>query len=1071
MKAILHTTYSYADAISQVVSLFNDKSRDIDEKNFIFAPEKSTLILESLLTSSKGGYFNTRVFSFGKYLKYFMPKSTVLSREGSVMAIRKIIGENEDKLKCFSTRSIGIAENLYDSIALLKSAKVSFFDLENAIKKVDGVLKDKLTDLHLIYFEYEKYLSTGFYDQSSMLSLIPSLLESDENLKNTDVYLVGFDSWTAQAREIVSTLIKKAKSVTAVLVAGENDGVYTNETVNAFTDIAKKLNAEIVVKEPIKASQKEQRAVLYGLYSERAYSSVPVKTDKVKLYECPTIKEEVEYFAKKIKKAVVENGARYLDFTIAVSDEEKYSMPIESVFKDYEIPYYFDKKKKFSSHPLASLVISLLDANRKNFSQKETLDLVKNPLFLSDKNLLDDFENIVIYKNLKFDKFFKPFSDREDILSIQKMLESSRFTANGQVKVDHLIENIHAFCQNLNVEEKLNEASKILEKTDPVYADYNKKAYSVLTEILNTAKTVLSSTQISLKDFKMLLASAFSASEITIIPSVIDAVFIGGFREVGGAKNKNLFVLGLNGNVPEIKQDIAVLSDGDISRLEELKVIIEPKVKAVNAREREIFSTALSTFDETLCLSYSLADTNGKAMKKSDSIIYLSKIFSLEEINIRNKKYFNQDFFLTEDYLTTFTAEKNFACKAGEYRDGAISDFTAPTAYLTVAKELYGDNAFAVNLLLNDNVEIATSKIVDKNLIIKNEVSVSTIEKFYSCPFKCFMENGIKVQEREIGEVKPTDSGNFIHLFTEKYANKFASGLIKSEEDSDKITLEILNEITQVEEYARFNEDEVTQNALERLYNEAKKLSKVLYYQLKNTEFKVLDAEAEFGVGKKYPPIPLKTNSGEVYVRGKIDRVDKADKYFRIVDYKTGSASVDDDEFFMGKKIQTYLYLNAFLNDDNFPAGSYYFKISDDYTSKSDETNAQLIGKTLHSNEVFLKTDTAVLNDEKSKIISGKIDKKGNIKKTNSFADEKEMNARVEYAKFVTERGASYIKDGFILATPYESKDGTKSTCDYCPFGAVCGYEKNVTKGARAHIDANTDMIIKAVENENGGEN
>ena len=80
------------------------------------------------------------------------------------------------------------------------------------------------------------------------------------------------------------------------------------------------------------------------------------------------------------------------------------------------------------------------------------------------------------------------------------------------------------------------------------------------------------------------------------------------------------------------------------------------------------------------------------------------------------------------------------------------------------------------------------------------------------------------------------------------------------------------------------------------------------------------------------------------------------------------------------------------------------------------------------------------------------------------------MRARIEYAKLITEKGASYIKEGFITATPYEDKDGNKSTCDYCQFGAVCGYEKNLSKGTREHIKADAKTIIWAIKNKDGGD-
>ncbi|MBO7187462.1 MAG: PD-(D/E)XK nuclease family protein [Clostridia bacterium] len=1068
MKAILHTTYSYWRAIELASEIISNAGDSLKTRNFIFTPEKNTLILESLITEKTGGYLNTRVFSFGKYLKYFMPNGTVLKREGSVMAIKKIIGENESALKCFKVRSVGIAENLYDSIALLKSAKVNPSEVLSASNSVDGVLKDKLCDLALIFGKYEEYLGNGYYDQSAMLSCIPELLENDKDIKNTNVYLVGFDSWTAQARAIVETLIKNAKSVTAVSVYGENDGVYINETATAFISIAKSLSVTPTVFETEKPLLKEHSALLAGLYSEKAYSAVPIKSEKVKLFEAPDIKSEVEFFVKKIKKQVVDFGARYSDFAIAVSDDKRYSQAIESVFYDYGVPYYFDKKKKFSSHPLSHLIIDFLEVNRKNFKREEVLNLIKNPLFCFDKNLADEFENFVIYKNIKFDKFLTPFNTSvKEVEALREKLVSSRFNANGMMKVDRLIDIIEEFCDKIGVKDTLNKASEILAESDPVYADYTLKAYSVLEEILQTARVVLCGVSLSVKDFALILLSAFNASEITIIPSVNDAVFIGGYRECGGAKKKTLFALGLNGNAPEIKQDIAVLSDGDITKLEQLKIIIEPKVSAVNAREREVFSTALTAFSDELYLSYSLENIDGKALKKSDILNYIEKIFSLKAKSVRQENALKADLIdYADDYLYSKSAEKSFALDIGSFKEKISNDITAPTAYYYALNDTLGEDNIAKELLENIKTEVVSVAENAKNLTVKDKVSVTTIEKFYSCPFRCFMESGIGISERKVGEIKPNDSGNFLHAFTELYAKSFANNEITSLSKSDEKAKEILLELSKIEEFARFKEDLETDNALTRLIEEGVRLSRELYYQLTNTEFKVLEAEAEFGEGKKYPPIILKTDACDIKVRGKIDRIDKSDKYYRIIDYKTGSANASDAELFVGKKVQTYLYLNAFKTDESVPAGSYYFKVSDDYSS-SEEKDPQLIGKTIGTMEVFSKTDTALKTGEKSRIIKGKIDTKGNLSKINTFISEEGMVARMEYAKRVCEKGVQFIKDGFVLATPFVTS--RSSTCDYCPYGAVCGYEEDISGVGRKELNISEKTIIQAV-NDKGEE-
>ena len=53
-----------------------------------------------------------------------------------------------------------------------------------------------------IYEEYEKVLlKKGYVDQNTYLDELPEIIRS-EDLSNVNVFLVGFDSFTKQAREI-----------------------------------------------------------------------------------------------------------------------------------------------------------------------------------------------------------------------------------------------------------------------------------------------------------------------------------------------------------------------------------------------------------------------------------------------------------------------------------------------------------------------------------------------------------------------------------------------------------------------------------------------------------------------------------------------------------------------------------------------------------------------------------------------------------------------------------------------------------------------------------------------------
>lgn len=1050
MKAKLYTVPTYSQALIEASKLIAKTPRDIDKPVIVFTPVKNSMLLESFITELKGGYLNTRVFSFGKYIEYNGGFDGILSREGSVMVIRKILGASDGKLTCFKTCTVSLAENLYDSIALLKSAKVSREDLVNAINSTDGVLYAKLSDLLYIYEEYEKFLSTGYYDESDMISVMPNLLLKDETIPETEVFLVGFDSWTRQAREIVETLLQKAKSVTAVCVAGSNDGVYTNETADTFAMLATKLNIKFT-SESLGSNNALDGAILSGMYSEKAFGGVSVNSDRVELYESPTIFEEVEFLARTIRKGVL-GGGKYKDYTVAVGAPDDYADVIEKVFADYDIPYYFDQKKRFVTHPLAKLVLSYVDAFRKNLAQDAVLSLVKNPLFESDKNLTDKFENFVYKRNIKYNGFYRQFNDeREAVLDIEelrKKLVGHVLSCNGMATVDHYINSINGFLDGLGVEDKLSYYAALFAKTDPSEAEYTTKAIESLKQVLTFTSKLMGGVKLEVKEFLLLLKTGFSAMEISIIPQSNDAVYVGGYKDCGNATAKYLFAVGLNGAVPEVKQDIAVLSDNDITRLSQLKVIIEPKVRAVNAREREIFVTALAAFSDKLYLSYSTTGRNGKPIKKSEALMYLEKIFSLKAKSVL------MDNGSIDGYLSNGQASRLFATQVGKFKNGVITDFSGASAYYYATD----DKKTAQKIL--DSADVSFAKRLDNvgNVMVKEYVSASMLERFYSCPFRCFMDYGLKLTERETGEIKAQNSGNFIHLVVELYALAYKDGKIKTVEDSDKVTLSIVEDIVTKPEYAVYTDDLTTSNALNRLKEESFRVTRALYKQLTDTRFSVFGAEVKFGFdGSPFKPIHLKGKKAEAKVRGAVDRIDTFGKYFRVIDYKTGKAEMKDSELYMGQKLQLFLYLNAFANEESVPAGTYYYKLSDDYLNGAEEKPSQLDGKTVNIEEVLYASDTSCLPDEKSTITGVKISKP-----TTVVIDEDGLALRMKYAKTLSEKAVDYMSEGVSVASPHEQGEG--SSCQFCPYGAICGYEKDVSGSVRKSKNAGSAFMSAVLD-------
>ena len=256
------------DALAEAVA---PKARGLEGKNFIFTEEKTTLITERAILKRVGGTFNTRVFSMRRFLKSLYEPKDLLSKEGSVMLLRKIIGERAEELSCLKrARRKSLAPAVYECIAQLKSAKVGAEELRAAAARAEGLLKDKLSDIALLYEAYENAIDGRYKDQSNYLAALPALAE--RGVKSADVYVAAYSSFTRQEIEVVKSFMRCARSVTGYLVSGENEFAYTSEAAEAYRRAAREVGEELEIVS-LGGEEGVQRRILQNIFNPSFFRS------------------------------------------------------------------------------------------------------------------------------------------------------------------------------------------------------------------------------------------------------------------------------------------------------------------------------------------------------------------------------------------------------------------------------------------------------------------------------------------------------------------------------------------------------------------------------------------------------------------------------------------------------------------------------------------------------------------------------------------------------------------------------------------------------------------------------
>lgn len=1056
------------DALAEAVA---PKARGLEGKNFIFTEEKTTLITERAILKRVGGTFNTRVFSMRRFLKSLYEPKDLLSKEGSVMLLRKIIGERAEELSCLKrARRKSLAPAVYECIAQLKSAKVGAEKLRAAAARAEGLLKDKLSDIALLYEAYENAIDGRYKDQSNYLAALPALAE--RGVKGADVYVAAYSSFTRQEIEVVKSFMRCARSVTGYLVSGENEFAYTSEAAEAYRRAAREVGEELEIVS-LGGEEGVQRTILQNIFNPSAFAAPPVETNQIFMYEAASAADEAEHIASIIKRDVIDGKMRYSDAEVALGGASPAAL--KKAFGEYGIPYFLDEKRSLSEHAAARFALDFFTAFRRGYALEDMLALVKNPLVFP-MDFADGFENYLLRYGYSRSMFFRPFrygrsepdfgsyeSARERVAALFAPLKR-KMSAKG------FTDALRGALESLSAADSGAELAAAYEREGYLQeAAFTAQGFDKLGALLDETDKLLGGHVLDIDEFRDILASGFAADEIAVLPQYADAVYVGAFRETRLVKAKTLFLAGLADGVPAVKNDVAMLTDADLEKLEDLKVFVEPKISAVNRRERENAALAAAAFSERLYLSCSAVGENGKPQLKSEMFDYFSAMFVSKGRPVAPMSAaLVRSFYAAAGeearrrldamlYLTPAQAKKAFARQINAFREGEC-DLTAASAYYRLTSG--GDREIADAMLASANSEMTLRLKSNREVVLREgRLSASVLQAYYACPYRNFLVNGLGLKERKTGDV-PTETGNFFHSVFEKFAPEAAR--FENEEEALAFAFSLAEETARDEVYARLEESSSGRDMLARMKSEAAHYCVRIYRQYKYSDFELLGQEVWFGKkSKRYKAIELSAGGRKYYIEGKVDRIDKKGDYIRIVDYKTGSFSKADKDLFVGKDIQIYLYMNAFAGLHK-PAGVYYCNVSDDYIADKDKKE-DFFGHTLEDKEIIFASDRNLSIEHPESEMTGikiGVKKDGEITlRGGRMLTREEFDGYLKYALLIAEKGAERLSEGVIAASPY------KGACDYCAFGGMCPFFADGAAEERDEDVVRSETIVAAAKN------
>lgn len=1020
-------------------NLINDMDlSDSEAIHYVLVPDRYSLQVENLIMDLKNieSTFNIEVLGLSrlanKILKELGVKGETLNSDETLLLTQQAIENVKHEFKSFKKSTIGFAQEVSKVIAQFKSSRLAPQDIKP--RGCTPSVANKYHDLALIYQEYENLILNRL-DANKLLAMFSELVLQSQILKNTYLYLVGFDSFTSEMFSIISSLAKSAKGVFISLPKGEllgNSYIYEDDIINKLTILCQEENISIEVQERENLIGQEPRAILNNLYSENPKSVED--NGFFKPIACQSLLQEVMTVGKLIN-SYVRQGGKYSKVVIACSDLEKYKPYLERCFTELEIPFFADLSTTADKLILSDFVFKALRVLASGFSNSALLDFFSHEIVKKDntQEILQRLITFNVHGKFKTYKYLSSLADDE--LNFFDQLSAC-------LTVGNFIEILEAF-----VERNLEGYHKTLEAIKEEYSyDYNLniQAEEYLKTAFESIKRVQASYQTSLPEFIKKLELLLSFNKVSTVPTYVDSVMIGDATSSYYVETPILFVLGGGESLPRVQQDNGLVSDYEISSVNFIREL-EPSIRMLNRRNRFKLFNLLLLAKDNLFVTYRTVNDDGKKVETPNFIESLCNIFNVKPK--RASSYFRSLYNQSDDNFIAGLGSRKCVLKelAGGQKSNNLDNRQMASLMSAVKFDL-------TSLYLpREQINGDTQELY----FPKNYTKVTELETYFSCPFKHFVRYGLKLEERETSEIQAKDIGNICHAIAEIFVKKYRD---KLGELDDK----------QVWEFVNLNFDKVIDKfGLKAIIQDSDDgkllegfvkwqchliLSRICYEQ-KSSGFKPIFEEKELSgmtleIGDTQKQIPL---------IGKVDRIDKCGDYFRIIDYKTGSVNPLIKDLFYGDKLQLFVYQKGVADELKLACGGvFYFDCKLDFYEE--DSGVLLKGLLADKDEVISKSDLRLGVIDKSDLVAVSLRKKA--KDGSSFKGsgicKSDFSTLQEYAVRVSSKALGEICDGFIEPKPDEN------ACEKCAFKGICLYDKS--RGVRIKSRVSEEDISKIIK-------
>ena len=941
---------------------------------------------------------------------------------------------------------------------------------EHAQSLPSGATRAKETDLALIWLTYETLLSGRFADESAQQEELVRRLAPSGVVDGAALFVYGFDVLQQPMCVLLAQAATLACSLTVTLTMDAKeaaDGRIFLTQRRSAAELIRQLNAREIPWElrylPYRELPEKAPALRHlesALFTQR---DLPFDGDcsPLSIHAAAHPFAEAGYAAG-VLRAWHEAGIPWSRMAVALADPAALDGIVAVTLQAANIPHYLARKDCVLRHGLCRFLVGTLRAVSGGYAQQDVLDAARSGFSpLTDEEALR-LENYALENGIVRSKWLRPFTRgavaeameplRARLVApmetLRAALRQARTAEESVTAVFRLLEDVNAYDRLLAREEAL------LQRGMQAEAAQNRQVWQTVMDLLDQLYALLGQSRAPMRDMARFVESGLAGASLSALPPQPDTVMVGEAGHLMTGQIDALLVMGLQDGVLSSALD-SLLTERERAELSDaMRRPVGLTRQEQSALRQADFYRTLSLPLKRLTLTYSQGGQDGAALRPSSLIGDMKTIFP--GIVITGGV---TDEGAEDEPLSPQLALEGLALRLRAMADGDAQ--TLPEPWQEALRWLWQDERWhsrisqVLSALESQASPSNLSLAQTRRLFTQDTVSISRLEEFAACPYRHFVDYGLKPMKRRPFAFEADERGSFFHAALQGYA-ALASAMPQwpqvAEDEVERMMDQVLSPLTGAWEGGPLREDAMGRQLGESYVRAVRRAAWLFTRHLQNSRFTTVGAEVSFGTEGGLPPVILTLHDGRrVALRGTIDRIDRFEGdtgvYLRVVDYKSSQKTLDPVRMWYGLQLQLLLYLQAAVQgmDGALPAGAFYFTVKDPMVSADEDVKAaaeQLIARSLRLKGVVL-ADVEVVDamdaEEKQYSIDKVFNQDGTVAKTAAALDLQEMTALLAHARDTAAQLTDRIRQGEIAVSP--AQIGPWTACDYCDYAAVCGLD------------------------------